>query len=566
MKYLLFTALFLWSVLCNAQIILEENVFNNLVAIGVLFSNNINAKGRAFEKSLDSLRTPKLNHIVDALIEVGKGQKSIMETRFLERPDNEELYFWYVIREIHYNRQGETGESRPDAVVAKEVLSENIDERWLLDNYYFQIHSGFASLFNDADLSKYDINLENLGFKNKTEKAIFFLDIVNAMVGGRFLVFLKTENNKAIIEFAERLPKFNGNEYFYYKDFDYDDFEWIGYEETESYNERHIGNFYSTLVAHFNAAADLLGKTEAQEIYYNSIMYEPEFFKYTGYGEDLQSIYNQVNGLTEPEDKPASILQFDSRYIECEDKWVAFPKNDDGTYPYGFIYIDSEAGLTLNYEGTFTISGEGIFKPQKFDSTNVKVRLEPNQNKVAVIPPDKFEELQVQEYPDWLKYYKTDTASIARLYRWGFLYNSWGECAKALTYLERAEKIDPNYNGLNVELAYAYNDLQQYDKAIAAAQAAIDADTNDCFGYKELSFAEVHSGQLEKASETSRKGISVCSDEQIKAEIAYGLARQYYKMNDKADFKYWAGITKKWAKNGDTFMDNIKQMESEIDK
>ena len=46
-------------------------------------------------------------------------------------------------------------------------------------------------------------------------------------------------------------------------------------------------------------------------------------------------------------------LIFNKRFIECEDKWVAFQMDKDTSHTYGFIYIDSEAGLTLNLEGSF---------------------------------------------------------------------------------------------------------------------------------------------------------------------------------------------------------------------
>jgi hypothetical protein len=59
-------------------------------------------------------------------------------------------------------------------------------------------------------------------------------------------------------------------------------------------------------------------------------------------------------------------LRFDTNYYDAVDKWVAFPKKDiDSTYPYGFIYIDSQAGFTFNYESRFKLDGsrlEGIKK------------------------------------------------------------------------------------------------------------------------------------------------------------------------------------------------------------
>jgi len=97
-------------------------------------------------------------------------------------------------------------------------------------------------------------------------------------------------------------------------------------------------------------------------------------------------------------------LNFDKRFLQSEDKWVAFKPDKDSTYAYGFIYIDPQAGLTLNYEGTFKVNPTGEFVPKKLDSTNMKVRLQPNNVLVAFIPDNKFQELKISPIPNWLKY------------------------------------------------------------------------------------------------------------------------------------------------------------------
>lgn len=59
-----------------------------------------------------------------------------------------------------------------------------------------------------------------------------------------------------------------------------------------------------------------------------------------------------------------SDLIFKNRFVESEDRWVAFPKSKDSSFAYGFIYIDATAGLTLHYEGKFTIDKNGKFIAQ----------------------------------------------------------------------------------------------------------------------------------------------------------------------------------------------------------
>lgn len=258
-------------------------------------------------------------------------------------------------------------------------------------------------------------------------------------------------------------------------------------------------------------------------------------------------------------------LRFDKRFVESEDHWVAFRMDPDSTYSYGFIYIDAQAGLTLNHEGKFRIARNGAFLPLKSTySGNMKVRLQPNQVRVAFIPPAKFAELNISPVPGWLKSYKTDTTSTEHLYRWGFLYNAWDESAKALTYLERARQQDPKFPGLGAELAYAYNALQQYDKAIEVLEGALLADPNECYLYKELTFALIHSDQLPQAEKACVRGISLCKDKPIKSEIAYNLAQRYYQLNDRPNFTRWAKESRKWATAGDVFMVNLAGMEAKL--
>lgn len=261
-----------------------------------------------------------------------------------------------------------------------------------------------------------------------------------------------------------------------------------------------------------------------------------------------------------------SVLTFDKRFVESEDKWVAIQKGKDSTFMYGFIYIDAQAGLTLNYEGHFRISDNGTFIPKKFDSANFKIRIQPNNVRVAFIPESKFAELQIPAIPDWLKYYRTNTASIERLYNWGYMYNGWNECAKALTYLEKAQKINPQFKGLSVELAFSYNCLSQFDKAIAVLQSAIQVNPTDAYINKELVFAQIKSGQLDKASESCKKAIAVCTDKTYNGEDCYNLLHNYYERKDKKNFNLWLTETKKWTTSNASMTRSIKTMEDELAK
>lgn len=252
--------------------------------------------------------------------------------------------------------------------------------------------------------------------------------------------------------------------------------------------------------------------------------------------------------------------------MESENKWVAIRTDKDTVMNFGFIYMDGSAGLTLNYEGSFTISKDGKFIRKPFVNALVKLRLQPNNVKVAFIPSTKFSELGITEYPDWLKFYRGDTTSISHLYRWGFLYNGYNECAKALTYLERAQKINPKFKGLEVELAFSYNCLNKFDKAISILTGAIETNPTDAYFYKELSYAQIHLKQFDEAIETCKKAVSLCTDTQYHTEMCYNLLHELYLSKDKKRFNEWLATAKYWCKSKADLTDSIKTMEEDLAK
>ena len=258
-------------------------------------------------------------------------------------------------------------------------------------------------------------------------------------------------------------------------------------------------------------------------------------------------------------------LIFSQRLVDCEDKWIVLPQNKDSTYTYGFVYLDNMAGLTFHLGGSFKVE-EGKFLAKEQPVTSMmKRRLAPNRTKVAILPKSRFKEINVDEYPEWLKVYKgADTASIARLYKLGFTYNQWSEPLKALYYLDRASKIDPKYRGLIYEYAFAYNASKQYDKAIAVLNEAFISNPNDCNLLKELMYAQMNLKQVEKAIETCKKAYQSCSQKNIKSEMLYNITYHYFTQKDKEQFKTWAEEAKKFLGPTDNAMKSIAKMETEL--
>ncbi len=259
-----------------------------------------------------------------------------------------------------------------------------------------------------------------------------------------------------------------------------------------------------------------------------------------------------------------SKLVFDKKFVQSEDKWVAFQADSTGSYNIGFIYIDAQAGLTFDYEGSFKIDENGKFNFKKREMEgSMKYRLKPNNVLVAFIPESKFSELGIKNVPDWLKFYKENENTVGRQYRWGFMYNGWGECEKALTFLEKAEKINPNYTGLQTELAYSYNALENFPKAEIALKKAVESNPNDCYTLKELAYTYKNLNKLNDSGEVYYKMVSVCAEKNFLQETAYNLAHRYYEIKDKNNFTKWSKEVKKWS-DENNFTQSVDILEKEL--
>ena len=288
-RCLTIVAVFLSSVLFAQN---ENPDLGKLVELGEVYSNN--TKNQDLPSSIEQLRTPGLNHIIDALIASNEKSNKLLTTEFLAKPNDQELVYWYVIREIHYNLNAKDKVPGSSRDVAVDVLQQKVDERWLIDNYYYRILGGVAKLFNSDDLSATNIDLTVLGLKDDTEKAILFFALCDMLIT-RFQVLQMVKNNDKLLEFASRLPSINGLPYYYYTAFNFGEFEWIGYDKSKPFKQTKVGHLYSCLSAHFSA---LLAKGEsekARDLYFRSILSRPEYFKYAGALETtLKELYNKT--------------------------------------------------------------------------------------------------------------------------------------------------------------------------------------------------------------------------------------------------------------------------------
>lgn len=247
-------------------------------------------------------------------------------------------------------------------------------------------------------------------------------------------------------------------------------------------------------------------------------------------------------------------LNFDTKYYNAVDKWIAFPKKEtDTSYSFGFIYLDDTAGFTYNYESKFIKTNSGLKKlPREFEA-GLKSRLAENTINVAVLSENQVSQLDLPKVPEWLAAYKANSEEVLYLKNIGFHYNHVGASNLALEPLKKGYTIDPHFAGLEFELAYAYNALHEFSQAIPILESAIENDPKNFLFYRELGFSLKNIDQNEKAEKIYIIGIKLTDNNFQKSEMAINMAQSYYLNGNRKKFDEWARITKKYTEKDSNF-------------
>lgn len=135
---------------------------------------------------------------------------------------------------------------------------------------------------------------------------------------------------------------------------------------------------------------------------------------------------------------------------------------------------------------------------------------------------------------------------------------------KRLSFLKRRKKIDPEYKGLRVELAYSYNCLNQYQKAVDILKVALKKEPLDAYTNKELIYAETKNGNLQDAENVCRKVFKEVADKTYNAENAYNILQAYYIKKDIKNFNNWFAEANSYLMSDQRFKPLAEQMKVEL--
>jgi len=254
---------------------------------------------------------------------------------------------------------------------------------------------------------------------------------------------------------------------------------------------------------------------------------------------------------------------FDSRPVDCLNKWVILPQNEDLSYSYGYVFFDEEFNLIFQKEGTFEIEYECYRSVTKLKKP-VKTTIEPSNTLVAVISEDNFSDFEISNDSPSLKNIKKAKENAETFFRLGYLYNEWGESDKALEQLLKAQEKNPKVAGLDRELAFTYNSLGNYDEAIKILYELKKKYPKDAYIYREMVFALAKTGKLKEAVSNFRHAVSVCKDKKYNGENILNIVYAAFMEKDEKTFFQWVKKSKQLNKNSEKALNLITQMEDSM--
>ena len=227
-------------------------------------TNNID--NTIYEK-IEKIDDEELKEEKKFIAELIKPNNDILNVQFLTKPSSNTLENLFIIRALNYNMFAENPIENKK-VIAK-VKADQISYQEMLSAYYNMIFSILVNKHEDLDLSKVSFDLDDLNLSNKQEKAIFFLTCMERFGADSwgFMNIPEQTDYQGALETISRFPKFYGEEYYKYNDFDFVDFQiTIDIRKPKvSFKDYYLRKYFESLSYHIESVEFIKNKLQAEK-------------------------------------------------------------------------------------------------------------------------------------------------------------------------------------------------------------------------------------------------------------------------------------------------------------
>ncbi len=273
----------------NSDLVALANIYRTF-----MFSNS---PSETTLEQLDNIESQELNTTKTFIKECIKLDNRLTSEEFLKLPDETTLKFIYTVRKINFNLREE--EPEDNNVLISELNERSISRYELVDSYYSILFTAIGNKNKPFDLSEVNFKLFKYELKDETEKGIFFLQAMNfcgSTIWG-YMNIVKPPNYKKALKYIQKFPKFNGQPYYQYLNFGFEDFEMVIVKDkgAVSYKEYYINKYYNTLLYHLSCLSQKKRhKEDRLNLILGSILKEESYYQYSDKQETLESLFSKV--------------------------------------------------------------------------------------------------------------------------------------------------------------------------------------------------------------------------------------------------------------------------------
>jgi len=234
-------------------------------------------------KELESITNPDLQASKEFIEESIKKKNKITTKRYITRPDSITLRHLFVIRWLRV-KQGNGDQNRGIELI--DSLNQSKPGTYeQLANYYEMVYSSVSNYNNPLDMSKVNFNMNEYGFKDDTEKNIFFFESMRTLglfIWG-FMNIPKPPRFDKVLDVIKDYPTFNGKPYYEYKDLDFTDFLIVTdiRKPPESFRQYYLKKYMETLFYHAMSLGAENKKDRAGEVVTKSILGDQSYDQYS---------------------------------------------------------------------------------------------------------------------------------------------------------------------------------------------------------------------------------------------------------------------------------------------
>lgn len=290
----------LLSLFCGMMLgLCGQNSHQQMIFLAKTYSNFMfrNQPTKEVFKELKAMADPDMAATVDFITQTITTKNKILTTRYLTRPDDRILKQIYIIRAISLNQNEKTPVDNDSLIDS--LTRADIPVYELVDNYYEMVFMAVGNKNQPFNLSKMNFKMNDYQLKDDTERGILFLKcmrLCGTTIWG-YMNIAKPMNTAEAYKYIKKFPKFNGQPYYQYTDFSFDDFEMVIIKDNgrESYKGYYLNKYYETLLYHLLCLRKEGGtEKEIQDLMLGSILRKRNLYSYTEYKDILEDMFKEV--------------------------------------------------------------------------------------------------------------------------------------------------------------------------------------------------------------------------------------------------------------------------------